>query len=85
LQSNQITRAQALRQIVETKEVEDKFYNRGFVSMMYFGFVRRDPDQTGFNNYMNNLNQAGDWNQKVRQMVFDFIYSTEYRGRFGPR
>ena len=83
LQSGQITRAQALRLIVETKEVEDKFYNRGFISMLYFGFLRRDADETGFNNYMNNLSQPGDWTQKVRQMVFDFIYSTEYRGRFG--
>lgn len=29
------------------------------------------------------INASGDWTEKVRRMVFDFIYSTEYRGRFG--
>lgn len=84
LQASRITRAQALEQIVETKDVEDKFYNRGFISMLYFGFVRRDPDPTGFDNHINNLaNPVGDYTDKVRHIVFDFIYSTEYRGRFG--
>jgi uncharacterized protein DUF4214 len=72
------TRAQVLREIVESQAVEDKFYVRGFVTMMYFGFVRRNPDQIGFDNYVVKLNQTGD----PRAMVFDFIYSDEYRNRF---
>jgi hypothetical protein len=79
LQSGQKTRAQVLREIVETKDVEDKFYVRGFVSMMYYGFLRRDPDPTGFQNYVNQLNQTWD----PRKVTFDFIYSPEYMGRFG--
>jgi hypothetical protein len=73
------TAAQVLRDIVESKEVEDQFFVRGFVSMMYFGFLRRDADPVGFDNYVLKLNQTGD----PRAMVFDFIYSSEYRGRFG--
>lgn len=73
------TRAQVLRDIVESKPVEDRFYVRGFVSMAYFGYVRRDPDTVGFNNYVDNLNQTWD----PRKVTFDFLYSTEYRGRFG--
>jgi hypothetical protein len=79
LQGGQKTRAQVLREIVESKEVEDRFYIRGFVSMMYYGFLRRDPDQTGFQNYVNQLNQTWD----PRKVTFDFIYSAEYMGRFG--
>ncbi|HEV2704365.1 MAG TPA: S8 family serine peptidase [Pyrinomonadaceae bacterium] len=79
LQSNQKTRAQVLKEIVESAEVENRFFVRGFVSMQYFGYLRRDPDALGFDNYVNKLTQTGD----PRQMVFDFIYSTEYRGRFG--
>jgi subtilisin family serine protease len=79
LQTNQKTRAQVLKEIVESAEVENRFFVRGFVSMQYFGYLRRDPDTVGFNNYVNKLTQTGD----PRRMVFDFIYSTEYRGRFG--
>jgi hypothetical protein len=80
LQAGQKTRAQVLREIVESKEVEDRFYVRGFVSMMYYGFLRRDPDATGFQNYVNQLNQTWD----PRKVTFDFLYAPEYRGRFGP-
>jgi hypothetical protein len=73
------TPAQVLRDIVESQPVEDRFYVRGFVSMMYYGFLRRDPDQTGFDNYVLKLNTTGD----ARAMTFDFIYSPEYLSRFG--
>jgi hypothetical protein len=81
LVNGQKTRAEVLREVVESKVVEDKYYVEGFVSMQYFGYLRRDPDSTGYNNYVLKLTQTGD----PRQMVFDFIYSTEYRQRFGPQ
>ena len=81
LQSGQKTRAQVLREIVESKEVEDKFFIEGFVSMQYFGYLKRDPDTIGFNNWVQTL-QANPSN--FRHMIFGFIYSTEYRSRFGP-
>ncbi len=80
LQNNQMTRAQVLRAIVESKEIEDKFFIQGFVSMQYFGYLRRDPDTTGYNNWVTTLtNDPGNY----RHMIFGFIYSTEYRQRFG--
>jgi hypothetical protein len=80
LQNNQMTRAQVLRAIVESKEVEDKFFIQGFVSMQYFGYLRRDPDTTGYNNWVTTLtNDPGNY----RHMIFGFIYSNEYRQRFG--
>jgi hypothetical protein len=73
------TRAQVLRTFIETQTVFDKFFNRGFVSMQYFGYLRRDPDTIGFANWVNTLNADP---QNFRHMIFGFIYSTEYRARF---
>lgn len=82
LNNNRKTRAQVLREIVESKQSEDKFLIRGLVSAQYFGFLRRDPDTTGFNNWVATLTANPN---DIRHMVFGFIYSTEYRGRFGPQ
>ncbi|HEV2707510.1 MAG TPA: M12 family metallo-peptidase [Pyrinomonadaceae bacterium] len=79
LRAGQKTREQVLREIVESTEVEARFYTRGFVSMMYYGFLRRDPDTVGFDNYVRKLETFWD----PRAVTFDFIYSTEYLGRFG--
>src|ERR1044072_439657 len=73
------TRAQVLRTFVETPQVFNKFFNRGFVSMQYFGYLRRDPDPIGFTNWVNTL--AAD-PSNFRHMIFGFIFSTEYLNRF---
>ena len=52
------------------------------MSIQYFGFLRRDPDTTGYQNNVNTLNANPN---NLRHMIFIFIYSTEYRGRFGPQ
>ncbi|HVG33668.1 MAG TPA: DUF4394 domain-containing protein [Pyrinomonadaceae bacterium] len=72
------TRAEVLRQIVETQEVFNKFFNRGFVVMEYFGYLRRDPDAL-FNDWITQLNATGDY----RHLVNGFVNSIEYRQRFG--
>jgi hypothetical protein len=73
------TRAQVLRNVIESSAVFDKFFNRGFVTMQYFGYLRRDPDTIGFANWVNTLNADPS---NFRHMIFGFIYSTEYRNRF---
>lgn len=73
------TRAQVLRAVVESQPVFDKFFNRGFVTMQYFGYLRRDPDPIGFANWVTALN-ADPTN--FRHMIFGFIFSTEYLTRF---
>src|SRR6185295_16149916 len=50
------TRAQVLRTFIESQPVFDKFFNRGFVTMQYFGYLRRDPDPIGFKNWVDTLN-----------------------------
>ncbi len=73
------TRAQVLRTFVETPTVFNKFFNRGFVTMQYFGYLRRDPDPIGFTNWVNTLDADPS---NFRHMIFGFIFSTEYLNRF---
>ena len=80
LDSGAKTRAQVLREIIESTEVTDRFFNRGFVLSQYFGYLRRDPDQQGLQAWLNYLNaNPGDF----RTMVLGFVNSIEYRMRFG--
>jgi hypothetical protein len=81
LDNNQMTRGEVLRNIVESAAVGNQFFNRAFVSMQYFGYLRRDPDTVGFQNWLNTLNADPN---NFRHMIFGFLFSTEYRQRFGP-
>ena len=76
-----MTNGQILRGIVETTAVLNRFLTEGTVSIQYFGFLRRDPDTIGYQNNVNTLNANPS---NLRHMIFIFIYSTEYRSRFGP-
>jgi hypothetical protein len=81
LDTNQKTRAQVLREIIELQPVTDKFFIRAFVAMQYFGYLRRDPDTIGYDNWVNTLTADPS---NFRHVIFGFIYSDEYRCRFGP-
>jgi len=49
--------------------------------MEYFGYLRRDPDPTGFQFWLAKLDQFnGDFIKA--EMVKAFISSNEYRNRF---
>jgi len=74
-----LTRAQVLRNVVESNEVFNKYILISFVDMEYKGYLRRDPDAVGYNNWIDTLNADPN---NFRHMVFGFIYSTEYRSRF---
>ena len=74
------TRADVLRAIVESSEVDAKEYNGAFVATEYFGYLRRDPEADGYNNWLNYLNAHPS---DFRTMVNGFVNSTEYRLRFG--
>ena len=81
LDTGQMTRGEVLRNIVENQAVSNRFFNRAFVSMQYFGYLRRDPDTIGFQNWLDVLNADPN---NFRHMIFGFLFSTEYRQRFGP-
>ena len=51
-----------------------------FVFMEYIGYLRRNPDQDGFNHWLGKLRQFGNFVDA--EMVRAFIVSPEYRARF---
>jgi hypothetical protein len=72
-------RATAIRAIVDSPELVNKELNAGFVYMQYVGYLRRDPEQQGYDNWLNYLNShPGDYNT----MVWGFVDSSEFRNRF---
>ena len=75
------SRALALREAVENQAVINSEYNASFVLMQYFGYLRRDSDQGGFDFWLNVLNNQDPNN--YRGMVCSFITSREYQERFG--
>jgi hypothetical protein len=82
-------RARALRDVAENALFNQQEFNRAFVLMQYFGYLRRNPndpqdnDYTGYEFWLNKLNLFnGNYNQA--EMVKAFITSIEYRQRFGP-
>lgn len=79
LTAGSMTRADVLRNVVESQVVFDKFIITSFVDMEYKGYLRRDPDPIGYNNWIDTLTANPN---DYRHMVFGFIYSTEYRSRF---
>ena len=83
------TRAQALRSVAENASFTRAEYNKAFVLMEYFGYLRRDPNQepdrdfTGYNFWLNKLDHF-DGNFVNAEMVKAFLVSAEYLRRFGP-
>jgi glucose/arabinose dehydrogenase len=75
-----LTRAQVLRAVVESEEVGAREFNGTFVAMQYYGYLRRTPEETGYQNWLRVINQDP---QNVRVMINGFLNSTEYRLRFG--
>jgi hypothetical protein len=57
-------------------------FNRAFVQLEYFGYMKRDPDDAGNAFWLGKLNQFGG-NFVNAEMVLAFISSPEYRARFG--
>ena len=87
--SSTAARAQALRQIAENQILYQAEFNRAFVLMQYFGYLRRNPnerqdtDYSGYEFWLNKLN-AFNGNFVNAEMVKAFILSSEYRNRFTP-
>jgi hypothetical protein len=57
-------------------------FNKAFVELEYFGYMRRDPDDAGYMFWLGKVNQFGG-NFVNAEMVLAFISSPEYRSRFG--
>ena len=81
------TRAQVLRAIAEDQDLVNSEFNRAFVTMQYFAYLRRnmnqgnDTDYSGYEFWLNKMNQFNG-NFVNAEMVKAFIQSIEYGGRF---
>lgn len=91
LNANVKTRAQVLRAIAESTEVNDKFYKQAFVTMEYFGYLRRDPEvcvgspnpaQCGYIFHNERFKLTADPDFLENTIVRGFIESPEYINRF---
>ncbi|MCU1264066.1 MAG: Na-Ca exchanger/integrin-beta4 [Acidobacteria bacterium] len=75
------SRVRVLRSLIDDSAFVTALYNPAFVLMQYFGYLRRPPDQTGYNFWLDHLNNRTPNN--YRAMVCAFITSHEYQRRFG--
>lgn len=74
------SRALVVRELAENPAFAQTVYNRVFVLMEYFGYLRRDPDAGGYNFWLNVLDNREPNN--YRGMVCSFVTSAEYQRRF---
>jgi uncharacterized repeat protein (TIGR01451 family) len=81
-------RADVLMKVAENQSLQQNEFNRAFVLLQYFGYLRRNPDDSpdtdfsGYNFWLNKLNSFnGDFVKA--EMVKAFLSSSEYRQRFG--
>jgi hypothetical protein len=80
-------RAAVLMAVIEDDDFESAEFNRAFVLMEYFGYLRRNPfapPDSGFEGYDFWLGKLNEFNGNFIQaeMVKAFISSDEYRNRF---
>ena len=82
-------RGRALRDVAENSGLQQQEFNRAFVLMQYFGYLRRNPndpqdtDYTGYDFWLTKLNTFNG-NFVNAEMVKAFIFSSEYQLRFAP-
>jgi hypothetical protein len=74
------SRGLVLRALADEDSLKQAEYNRAFVLTQYFSYLRREPDDSGYNFWLNVLNSQP---RNFRAMVCAFITSNEYQDRFG--
>ena len=91
------SRAEVARIVAESPEVNVKFYKPAFVTMEYFGYLRRDPEDChdhanwfgtsdgsgcGYIFHNNRFQLVADPDFLENTIVRGFIEAPEYLGRF---
>ncbi|MDQ3666920.1 MAG: PQQ-dependent sugar dehydrogenase [Acidobacteriota bacterium] len=82
-------RARVLRSVAEHSTLTQQEFNKAFVLMQYFGYLRRNPNDApdadfgGYNFWLGKLNQFNG-NFVNAEMVKAFLLAGEYKQRFGP-
>ncbi len=76
------SRASVVRDLADNPIFAQAVFNKVFVLMEYFGYLKRDPDPGGYAFWLNILENREPGN--YRGMVCSFITSAEYQLRFSP-
>ena len=74
------SRARLLRIVADAPVFQQAEYNKAFVLLQYFGYLRRDADPAGYSFWLGVMNNQQPGN--YRGMVCAFLTSTEYQERF---
>jgi hypothetical protein len=76
-------RALVLARLASDQRVVDAHYNHALVLFQYFTYLRRNPDEAGFNAWVNTLKSKPLRDpDATRSLVCSFLNSTEYQSRF---
>ena len=87
LQHGSKTRAEVLRAVAEDSDMQRQEFNRAFVLMQYFAYLRRDPDAApdknfdGYLFWLGKLNEFGGDHRRA-ELVKAFLASDEYKKRY---
>jgi hypothetical protein len=81
LKGGTLSRADVLLAVADDEALRRRETNRAFVMMEYYGYLRRDPDASGYDFWLSKLEQFGG-NYIAAEMVKAFLSSDEYRRRF---
>ncbi len=76
--------AQIIQRLADHPAFAKKESSKAFVLAQYFGYLRREPDESGYSFWLNTLDaRTGSDSSAQRAMVCAFITSAEYQSRFG--
>jgi lysophospholipase L1-like esterase len=76
-----LARARVTRLVADAQAFQAAEYNKAFVLMQYFGYLKRDIDQAGYDFWLNVVTNVQPGN--YRGMVCAFTTAAEYQRRFG--
>jgi len=74
------SRARVFRELSERTEISTKYLHEAQVVSCYYGFFTRNPDAA----YLDFLQRLDSGQINLGDLANAFIYSSEYRRRFGP-
>lgn len=80
LNNGSLTRAEVLINVTGNAPVAEREFNQALITLCYFSYLKRDPDPEGFKYWSQALSRNSN---NTAAVVKGFIYSGEYRARFG--
>ena len=77
-------RAAVLAKLIGAESVIDAQFNQSYILSHYFGYLRRDPDESGFATWINFIKAKPLRDaDTARSVTCGFLNSSEYQARFG--